>query len=66
MSNDKSLSRLAWAAGSFTFLAVCVIALGIFGVVTLQLALLLLVGLVGIYFGCTVLVLVYRFVSRLE
>lgn len=66
MSQDKSLPRLAWAAGSFTFFAVCVIALAIFGVVTMQLGLLMLVGLVGIYFGVGVLLLVYRFVSKLD
>jgi uncharacterized membrane protein len=64
--DDKSLPRLAWAAGSFTLLAVVVIALAVFGVVTMQLALLMLVGLVGLYFGLGVLVLVYRFVSRLD
>jgi len=66
MSNDKSLPRLAWVAGSFTCLAVCVIALAIFRVVTMQLGLLMLVGLVGLYFGFGVLFLVYRFVSKLD
>lgn len=66
MSNDKSMSRLAWVAGSFTLFAVCIIALAIFGVVTMQLGLLMLVGLIGIYFGVGVLFLVYRFVSKLE
>jgi hypothetical protein len=65
-TDDKSLSRLAWAAGSFTLLAVVIIALAVLGVVTMQLALLMLVGLVGLYFGLGVLVLVYRFVSRLD
>jgi hypothetical protein len=66
MSKDKSSPRLAWAAASFTLLAVCIIALAIFGVVTMQLGLLMLVGLVGIYVGFGVLFLVYRFVSRLD
>ncbi len=66
MPKDKSLRRLAWMAGSFTLFAVVVIALAIFGVVTMQLGLLLLVGLVGLYFGVGVLLLVYRFVSGLQ
>jgi hypothetical protein len=62
----KSVLTLPWAAGSFTVLAVIVIALAIFGVVTFQLGLLMLVGLVGLYFGIGVLVMVYRFVAKLE
>lgn len=65
-TSPKSLLRLAWVAMSFTALAVTVIALAVFGVVTFQLGLLLLVGLVALYFGCGVLVLVYRFVSKLN
>lgn len=64
--DPKSLRSLAWVALSFTALAAIVIALAIFGVVSFQLGLLMLVGLVGLYFGCGVLVLVYRFVSRLD
>lgn len=66
MAKDNALPRLAWIAGSFTLFAVCVIALAIFGVVSMQLGLLMLVGLVGIYVGVGVLLLVYRFVSRLD
>jgi|GEM_PF-6322826 uncharacterized YccA/Bax inhibitor family protein len=57
---------LVLVATSFTLLALIVIALAAFGAVTFQLALLMLVGLVGLYFGCGVLVLIYRFVSKLQ
>ena len=62
----NSSRTLAGFAVSFTLLCTIVIALAIFGVVSFQLALLMLVGLVGIFFGVGVLVLIYRFVARLE
>jgi hypothetical protein len=58
--------RLALAAWSFTLLAAAIIGLTVMHVVSLQLGLLMLVGLVGLYFGCGVLVLVYRFVAKLD
>jgi hypothetical protein len=65
-SKHASLRRLAWAAWSFTLLAATVIGLTVMHVVTFQLGLLMLVGLVGLYFGLGVLVLVYRFVAKLS
>ena len=65
-AKPKSLTALAGIALSFTVLCTIVIALGIFGVVSFQLALLMLVGLVALYFGVGVLILLYRFVARLE
>lgn len=65
-SNTKSLKSLALVAGSFTALAILVIALAVARVVTFQLGLLMLVALVGVYFGGGVLVLIYRFVAKLE
>jgi hypothetical protein len=65
-SKNASLRRLAWVAASFTLLAVTVIGLAVTGIVTFQLGLLMLVGLVGLYFGFGVLILVYRFVTKLS
>ena len=63
---NSSLKMLALAAGSFTLLAILIIALAATGVVTFQLGLLMLVALVGLYFGFGVLIAVYRFMSKLE
>jgi hypothetical protein len=65
-SKSASLRPLAWAGVSFTLLAVTVIGLAVFGIVTFQLGLLMLVGLVGVYFGGGVLVLVYRLVAKMD
>jgi hypothetical protein len=65
-SNPRSLRTLALVAGSFTALAVAILALMMWRVVTFQLGLLLLVALVGMYFGFGILVLIHRFVAKLE
>lgn len=65
-SRNNSLRMLAAAAGSFTLLALTVIFLAAKGVVTFQLGLLMLVALVGLYFGFGVLIAVYRFISKLD
>lgn len=65
-TKPKSSRSLAWFALSFTVLCTTVIALAIFGVITFQLALLMLVGLVALHFGLGVLVLIYRFVGKLH
>jgi hypothetical protein len=62
----KSLRGLAAAAISFTLLAVGIIVLAAKEVVTMQLGLLMLVALVGLYFGFGVLILMWRFVGKLE
>ncbi len=43
-----------------------IFALMIKGVVTFQLGMLMLVALLGLYFGFGVLILIYRFVAKLE
>jgi hypothetical protein len=65
-TRNKSLRTLAAVAVSFTVLAVTIMLLAAKGVVTFQLGLLMLVGLVGLYFGFGVLAIVYRFISKLE
>ena len=66
MATPGKLRNLALAALSFTALAVVIFLLLVWHVVTPQLALLMLVALVGLYFGFGVLIAVYRFISRLE
>lgn len=66
VGESRSLKPLAWAAFSFTALAITATALAVFGVVTFQMGLLILIGLVGIHLGAGVLVLVYRFVATLR
>lgn len=65
-TSNKSLRTLAVVAGSFTFLVLTVFVLMAKHVVTFQLGLLMLVGLVGLYFGFGILAMVYRFISKLE
>lgn len=71
MSDSKSENRrkLKIAAAislTFTGIVVLIFTLMIKGVVTFQMGLLMLVALLGLYFGFGVLILIYRFVARLE
>lgn len=66
MANNSTLKIAAAVAGSFTALCVVVLYLMLRRTISFQLALLMLVALVGLYFGFGVLVLVYRFTSRLK
>ncbi|HVF16382.1 MAG TPA: hypothetical protein VNA21_05705 [Steroidobacteraceae bacterium] len=65
-AKNKSLQTLALVAGSFTALAIGIMVLAAKGIVTFQLGLLMLVGLVGLYFGFGVLIVVYRFIAKLD
>ena len=53
-------------SGSFTALVALVVVLLVTGVVTFQLALLMLVAMLGLYVGIGVLIAVYRFMETLE
>jgi hypothetical protein len=64
--HTRALKIAAAVAGSFTALVVAVVVLMIKRVVTFQMALLMLVALLALYFGFGVLVAVYRFVGKLE
>jgi hypothetical protein len=64
--NKKKLKIAAAISLSFTGIVVLIMTLLIKGVITFQLALLMLVALLGLYFGFGVLIVLYRFVSRLE
>lgn len=66
MSDRKKLKIAALISLSFTGIVVLIMTLLVKGVITFQLALLMLVALLGLYFGFGVLIAIYRFVSRLE
>jgi hypothetical protein len=67
MSDNKKKLKIAAAISlSFTGIVVLVMALLVQGVITFQLALLMLVALLGLYFGFGVLIFLYRFVDRLK
>ena len=67
MSDNKKKLKIAAAISlSFTGIVVLVMALLVKGVITFQMALLMLVALLGLYFGFGVLIFLYRFVDRLK
>ncbi len=66
MADKKKWLIAAAISLSFTGIVVLIMTLLIKGVLTFQLALLMLVALLGLYFGFGVLIAVYRFVGRLK
>ena len=64
--NKKKLKIAAAISLSFTGIVVLIMTLLVKGVITFQLALLMLVALLGLYFGFGVLIALYRFVDRLK
>ena len=66
MSDKKKLKIAALVSLSFTGIVVLVMVLLVKGVVTFQMAMLMLVALLGLYFGFGVLIFLYRFVDRLK
>ena len=65
-SQRRQLKIALAVAGSFCVLVALVITLLLGRVVTFQLALLMLVALLGLYVGLGVLFMVWRFVNSLE
>jgi len=63
---NRTLIIAAAVALSFTGLGALILFLMVSHIVTFQLGLLMLVALVGLYFGFGVLIAVYRFTSRLR
>jgi len=63
---NQALKIAAAAVASLTGFVALTIYLMVRGVITFQLALLILVALLGLYFGFGVLIAVYRFVGRLD
>jgi len=56
----------AMIALSFTGLVALIVGLAVYRLVTPQMALLMLIGLAGLYIGFGILFLVHRFVDRLD
>jgi len=63
---NRSLIIAAAIALSFTGLGALILCLMVSHVVSFQLGLLMLVALVGLYFGFGVLIAAYRFTSKLQ
>ena len=66
MSDKKKLKIAAAISLSFTGIVVLIMALLIQRVITFQMAMLMLVALLGLYFGFGVLIALYRFTGRLK
>ena len=64
--NRRKLKIAAAISLTFTGIVVLIFTLMIKGVVTFQLGMLMLVALLGLYFGFGVLIFIYRFVQKLE
>jgi len=63
MQKSKAIVGIA---ASFTALVVVVISLLIERIVSFELAMLILIALLGLYFGFGALIVIYRFVSKLD
>jgi hypothetical protein len=66
MPVSKTLKVALGIAALFTGLAGTIIVLMVTRVVSIQVALLMLVALLGIYVGFGILILAYRLISKLE
>ncbi len=66
MTDTKKLKIAAAISLSFTGIVVLIMALLVKRVITFQLAMLMLVALLGLYFGFGVLIALYRFTGRLK
>lgn len=66
MADTKKLKMAAAISLSFTGIVVLIMTLLVKGVITFQLAMLMLVALLGLYFGFGVLIALYRFTGRLK
>ena len=64
--NNKAL-KIALAVGaSFMALVVLILYLAVRAVITPEMAMLMFVAMLGLYFGFGVLIAVYRFMSKLQ
>jgi len=63
---NKALRIAALIAASFTVLVITIIVLLIKKVITFEMAMLMLVALLGMYIGFGILIAVYRFVAKLD
>jgi len=66
MPKNRTLKVVAGIAASFIGLAGTIIYLSAAQIISLGMAILMLVALVGIYVGFGILIAVYRLISKLE
>ena len=66
MADTRKLKIAAAISLSFTGIVVLIMALLVKRVITFQMAMLMLVALLGLYFGFGVLIALYRFTGRLK
>jgi len=66
MPKNRTLKVVAGIAASFTGLAGTIIFLSAAKIISLGMAILMLVALVGMYVGFGILIAVYRLISKLE
>ncbi len=66
MAKNSLLKTLALVAGTFVGFFGVIIVLRVYDLISPQMALLMLMALLGLYFGFGVLVLAYRLVVKLE
>jgi 4-amino-4-deoxy-L-arabinose transferase-like glycosyltransferase len=66
LAKHKALKIAAGIAASFISFVAVIIMLARTGTITVQLAGLMLVSLVGLYLGFGILIAVYRFISKLD
>ena len=66
MPADRTTLSVAAVIGLFMAIVITVLALAAKKVITFQLAMLMLIALLGIYVGFGFLIAVYRFVARLK
>jgi hypothetical protein len=64
--NRKKLKIAAAISLTFTGIVVLIFTLMVKGVVSFALGMLMLVALLGLYFGFGVLIFIYRFVEKLK
>ncbi len=66
MQDTRKLRIVAAVVASFTLLIVAVLFMLVQHVITYQMALLMFIGLFGLYFGFGVLIAVWRFIAKLQ
>jgi hypothetical protein len=66
VADTRKLKIAAAISLSFTGIVVLIMALLVKNVITFQMAMLMLVALLGLYFGFGVLIALWRFVGRLK
>ena len=66
MTDTKKLKIAAAISLSFTGIVVLIMALLVKSVITFPMAMLMLIALLGLYFGFGVLIALYRFTGRLK